>query len=84
MIWYEFSAYPISDITHCTTEADRQALLTRAFNASIGISNPFRASALENKYKKQEYWHTLMLYDIFYDIMKNKYRTPLKKNSASE
>ena len=83
MVWFELSAHKLEDIKRCSTEADCEALLTNAFNASIGLTNPIRAAELVDKFKKHDYWHTLMLYDAFYPIMKGKYRTS-KKNSASE
>lgn len=75
-IWYELSALELNDIMQCDTEDKREKMLTEAFNSTMAMSDPIGTADLINKFKKQDYWDTLMLYDAFYDIMKAKYRTP--------
>ena len=83
-VWYELSAREWGEIIQCDTEAKRAKLLTDTFAPGLMIRNQNEANRLIAKFSIQEYWHTLMLYDVFYTIMRDKYRMPLKKNSASE
>lgn len=83
-VWYELSARNLGEIIQCDTEAKREKLLIDTFATDLMLRNQNEANRLIAKFKKQEYWHTLMLYDVFYSIMKDKYRPSLKKNSASE
>lgn len=79
LIWYELSAINKNLIDQCQTEDDREKVLNAAFSTTLALSKPMIAAGLVEKFKKQDYWDTLMLYDVFYDIMTAKYRTPAPK-----
>ncbi len=73
-VWYELSACDdLNTIRQCDTENKRDRLLTKYFSVDIALSNPRKSHELTEKFKKQEYWETLMLYDAFYNIMRKKY-----------
>jgi len=75
-IWYELSAIDKREIMQCDTEDKREAILNNAFSNTLALTKPIETARIVAKFKKQDYWETLMLYDVFYDIMKAKYRTP--------
>ena len=78
-VWYELSARKWDDIIQCDTEDKREKLLTDTFASDLMIRNQSEDNRLIAKFRKQEYWHTLMSYDVFYTIMRDKYRPSLKK-----
>lgn len=82
-IWYELSALDLSNIIQCDTEDKREKLLTEAFNNTLAMTDPIATADLIEKFKKQDYWETLMLYDAFYDIMKAKYRATVQNSNNS-
>lgn len=72
-VWYELRVCDILEIRACDTEEKREKLLTETLASDLMVKNQNEANRLITKFKNQDYWHTLMLYDIFHTIMKTRY-----------
>ena len=72
-VWYELRGRDMADIHACDTEDKREKLLTDTFASDLMVKNQNEANRLITKFKNQDYWHTLMLYDVFHEIMKTRF-----------
>lgn len=68
-LWFELRNCTMEEIQSCATEMDREAVLNKALNVSLAMREPLKVADMISKYKKKDYWDTLMLYDVFYAIM---------------
>lgn len=70
-LWFILSHIPKEEIYCCHTESQRDDLFSRELYKTEYFDME-STSELHNKFLKDDYWNTFMLYDVFYEIFKEK------------
>lgn len=70
-LWFILSHIPKEEIYSCHTESQRDDLFSRELYKTEYFDME-STSELHNKFLKDDYWNTFMLYDVFYEIFNQK------------